>query len=1257
MVVFLFRHQFWTSALEVPPECHEQDTTVNSIASITSNLPNFGSLRGCGAGGGGVGGGGAGGTSGAANNGGNVTNDSSVSSDQCTGGGTAKGKGCIVSTTGTNHTNAGGRGDSGGGSTASLHTTSSSNATTKISGASAPGDDTGGGAININGGKPSSMSIISAGSEGSSRTAPLGAAATPTSCSGALVGGSLQMNASITGGTANLAVGAGSGSGVGGGSILPAAEGPSNGASSTHRSAHQPQQQTQEKPHGAGSNVAGYGSVGGLLPAGTEDTRITQSHSSQSPQIHQHHQTASRIRLSVLGAKNLVRRDFFRQPDPFCKITVDGGPDIAGQSFSTVFCRGTIDPRWSQNFDMYITNQTSITISVWNNRKISSKKESTAFLGCVRLKPNMIQQLRDAGVQLLELSKFYPSEDTASVDSVKGHLAISLASRGAAHSFPATSAMAGSCPLVLIGCGGIHGPVTSSVSSGVHRETVTTAAVSSLPAPNQQLCTSTNATNSRGSPAHASCNGHTASSNYIKCTSHSSSNSGNTNSGCLNNIVNNNNDNSNPNHNSSNSNSSSSSSSNNNNNAGRNRNNSSNNAVGQTTATTTGCCMSQQQSSSSSSSSNNNNSANAANQENQDSNNTVKQIADACGSGGGVAGGRGGANSSAGVNDDLPEGWEVRVTNYGREYFVNHATRTTQWTRPVTSAYEQAPPRREREGRRRSTRHRNYLSRNQLHRNIPTTTDLQDGYEIRTTEQGQVYFINTGTGQVSWHDPRVPKEAPRNVDLGPLPSGWEMRVTSSGKRYFVDHNNRTTQFTDPRLTAATGTSNLASGTGNEQAGGHRGPTHSTPPRSQSQVAGSGCRGDASIPGVSQRLGPKEERDIPGLFRGPQKHNRDLVTKLTLLRRDLQAFQPPTGHCRLEVSREDIFEESYRQIIKMRPKDLRKRLQVKFRGEDGLDYGGLAREWLYLLSHEMLNPYYGLFQYTREDIFTLQINPDSSVNPEHLSYFKFIGRIIGMAVFHGHYIDGGFTLPFYKQLLNKPITLADIEVVDEQLYRSLKWILENDVNDGGAFDETFEVEHNQFGRVVMHELKPGGADITVTDDNKKEYVSLYVKWRFMLGIEAQFRELQKGFSELVPVALLKDFDDRELELVIGGLGRIDIADWRDHTRLKHCSPHTAQVEWFWQIVESYDEEQRARLLQFVTGSSRLPLQGFSALQGSTGAVGPRPFTLHLVADACTDNLPKAHTCFNRIDIPPYENKEKMRDKITQAIEETCGFAVE
>lgn len=139
--------------------------------------------------------------------------------------------------------------------------------------------------------------------------------------------------------------------------------------------------------------------------------------------------------------------------------------------------------------------------------------------------------------------------------------------------------------------------------------------------------------------------------------------------------------------------------------------------------------------------------------------------------------------------------------------------------------------------------------------------------------------------------------------------------------------------------------------------------------------------------------------------------------------------------------------------------------------------------------------------------------------------------------------------------------------------------------------------------------------------------------------------------------MRPFDERELELVIGGISSIDVNDWRNHTRLKHCTVTTDQVKWFWQAVESYSSEMRARLLQFVTGSSRVPLQGFRALQGSTGAVGPRLFTIHLIVDEPTQNLPKAHTCFNRIDLPPYDNYQLLYDKLTQAVEETCGFAVE
>uniref|UniRef100_A0A8C3B6I5 E3 ubiquitin-protein ligase n=1 Tax=Cyclopterus lumpus TaxID=8103 RepID=A0A8C3B6I5_CYCLU len=763
-----------------------------------------------------------------------------------------------------------------------------------------------------------------------------------------------------------------------------------------------------------------------------------------------------KLRLTVLCAKNLAKKDFFRLPDPFAKVVVDG----SGQCHSTDTVRNTLDPKWNQHYDLYIGKADSITISVWNHKKIH-KKQGAGFLGCVRLLSNAINRLKDTGYQRLDLNKLGPNDN----DNVRGQIVVSLQSRD------------------RIGTGG---PV-------------------------------------------------------VDC--------------------------------------------------------------------------------------------------------------------------------SRLFDNDLPDGWEERRTASGRIQYLNHITRTTQWERPTRPASEYSSPsgrplscvvdentpvmtpvngaeascppgeQRIQERRVRSQRHRNYMSRTHLH----TPPDLPEGYEQRTTQQGQVYFLHTQTGVSTWHDPRVPRDL-SNVnceELGPLPPGWEIRNTATGRVYFVDHNNRTTQFTDPRLSANLHRVLNPSPNGSRVATDSQNTNLSHPPQLKDQGG----------PGVPQQaLSPAQLPEEAECLTVP-KYKRDLVQKLKILRQELSQQQPQAGHCRIEVCREEIFEESYRQVMKMRPKDLWKRLMIKFRGEEGLDYGGVAREWLYLLSHEMLNPYYGLFQYSRDDIYTLQINPDSAVNPEHLSYFHFVGRIMGMAVFHGHYIDGGFTLPFYKQLLGKPITLDDMESVDPDLHNSLVWILDNDIT--GVLDHTFCVEHNAYGEIIQHELKPNGKSVPVTEDTKKEYVRLYVNWRFLHGIEAQFLALQKGFNEVIPQHLLKSFDEKELELIVCGLGKIDIADWKSNTRLKHCTLDSNIVKWFWKAVESFDEERRARLLQFVTGSSRVPLQGFKALQG---AAGPRLFTIHQI-DANANNLPKAHTCFNRIDIPPYESYDKLYDKLLTAIEETCGFAVD
>jgi E3 ubiquitin-protein ligase NEDD4 len=121
-------------------------------------------------------------------------------------------------------------------------------------------------------------------------------------------------------------------------------------------------------------------------------------------------------------------------------------------------------------------------------------------------------------------------------------------------------------------------------------------------------------------------------------------------------------------------------------------------------------------------------------------------------------------------------------------------------------------------------------------------------------------------------------------------------------------------------------------------------------------------------------------------------------------------------------------------------ELKKRLMIKFQGEEGLDYGGLSREFFFLLSHEMFNPFYCLFEYSAHDNYTLQINPHSDINPDHLRYFEFIGRVVGLAIFHRRFVDAFFVTAFYKMLLQKKISLADLESCDADLYRSLKWTL-------------------------------------------------------------------------------------------------------------------------------------------------------------------------------------------------------------------------
>ena len=152
---------------------------------------------------------------------------------------------------------------------------------------------------------------------------------------------------------------------------------------------------------------------------------------------------------------------------------------------------------------------------------------------------------------------------------------------------------------------------------------------------------------------------------------------------------------------------------------------------------------------------------------------------------------------------------------------------------------------------------------------------------------------------------------------------------------------------------------------------------------------------------------------------------------------------------------------------------------------------------------------------------------------------------------------------------------------------------------------------------------------------------------------QTASVVRGFYEVIDPRIISIFDARELELVIAGTLEIDVSDWRRNSEYR-SGYHDAHpvVAWFWQAVERFDNEQRLRLLQFVTGTSSVPYEGFAALRGSNG---PRKFCVEKWGQVTA--LPRAHTCFNRLDLPPYTSYAMLVDKLTIAVEETSTFGIE
>lgn len=224
----------------------------------------------------------------------------------------------------------------------------------------------------------------------------------------------------------------------------------------------------------------------------------------------------------------------------------------------------------------------------------------------------------------------------------------------------------------------------------------------------------------------------------------------------------------------------------------------------------------------------------------------------------------------------------------------------------------------------------------------------------------------------------------------------------------------------------------------------------------------------------------------------------------------QQQRPQYQPLQLSVRRDQVFHDSFKSLYFKSGAEMKfGKLNIRFHGEEGVDAGGVTREWFQVLARQMFDPNYALYIPVSSDRTTFHPNKLSGINDEHLMFFKFIGRIIGKALYEGRLLDCYFSRAVYKRILGKPVSVKDMESFDPDYYKSLVWMLENDITD--IIVETFSVEDDEFGVTKVVDLIENGRNVPVTEDNKHEYVRLIVEHKLLTSVKEQMENFLKGKS--------------------------------------------------------------------------------------------------------------------------------------------------
>lgn len=337
---------------------------------------------------------------------------------------------------------------------------------------------------------------------------------------------------------------------------------------------------------------------------------------------------------------------------------------------------------------------------------------------------------------------------------------------------------------------------------------------------------------------------------------------------------------------------------------------------------------------------------------------------------------------------------------------------------------------------------------------------------------------------------------------------------------------------------------------------------------------------------------------------------------------------------INVRRDRVYEDTLKIMSDINDVDIKKQLKVKFLGEEGVDSGGIKKEYFLLISHEIENDT-GLFAQTNNRLwFRKGID---------LKLLNAIGKLVGIALYNDVVLSVPLPFLLFKKLLSIPLDLGDLEEIEPEVHNSLCNLQKCTTEDLEFLDQNFTADIEVQGRRVNYELCDGGKGKQVTMDNLNEFVYLY--WTFLMErvIADEFGAFADGFFSVVKFENIRNMKPCELEKILMGVDDIDFNTIKEMATYNGYEPEDRIVAFFWEFFYEMEVSKKKKLIQFITGNDRLPVGGSKALN------------LVIMRNGCdTDRLPSSQTCFNTLLLPAYSTKEKLRDKLGKAVNLTAGF---